>query len=68
MRRRMAEGAGLEALTLTPKPEYIRSMDTWRDPLYQKILTALPAGSGAADYITSLDVSARKPVARRCCG
>lgn len=66
--RCMAEAAGLVEVVLTPKPEYIRAMDTWRDPLYQKILAALPAGTGAADYITSLDVAARKPLGRRCCG
>lgn len=58
--RAWAEAAGLRDIVLTPKPEYIDAMTNWRDPLYQRIIGSLPAGSKASDYITSLDVSARK--------
>lgn len=59
--RAMAVAAGLSDVTLTPKPHYIDAMTNWEDPLYRGIVEALPAGSKPSDYITSLDVSARKP-------
>jgi len=40
-------------------------MTDWNDPLYKKILEHLPAGTGPADYITSLEVTASKA---KCCG
>lgn len=58
--RIMATAAGLSELTLTPKPHYIDAMTNWEDPLYRRIVEALPAGSKPSDYITSLDVSAVK--------
>jgi hypothetical protein len=36
-------------------------MTTWEDPLYRRIIAALPAGSRPSEYITSLDVTAVKP-------
>ncbi len=59
--RAMAAAAGLTAITLTPKPQYIEAMTNWQDPLYQRIVAALPAGTKPSDFITSLDVSAVKP-------
>lgn len=58
--REMAVMAGLADITLTSKPEYIDAMTDWQDPLYRDIISHLPAGAKASDYITSLDVSARK--------
>lgn len=58
---RMAKAVGLIDIQLESKPGYIDAMTSWQDPLYQKILAALPAGAKASDYITSLDISARKP-------
>lgn len=70
--RRMAGAAGLTDIVLTPKPEYIRALTNMQDPLYQKIAAALPAGKTVADYVTSLDLTARKPregeSSRACCG
>lgn len=57
----MATAAGLEAIKLTPKPQYIDAMTNWEDPLYRRIVERLPQGSKPSDYLTSLDVSARKP-------
>ena len=57
----MARAAGLVAIRLTPKPDYVNGMTDWNDPLYQQILAHLPAGATAADYITSLEITARKP-------
>jgi arsenite methyltransferase len=57
----MARAAGLTDLVLTPKPDYIKAMKDWEDPLYRKIIEHLPAGTQPGDYITSLEVKARKP-------
>jgi len=62
--RSMAAAAGLSDIVLTPKPQYIDAMTDWQDPLYKKIIESLPAGSKPSDYITSLDVSARKETRR----
>ena len=58
--RRMAQAAGLRDVVLTPKPEYVEALTGSEDPLYRRIADALPAGTGPADFVTSLDVSARK--------
>jgi len=57
---RMAREAGLTEIQLTPKAAYIEGMVDWQDPLYQKIAAQLPAGAKSSDYITSLEVTARK--------
>lgn len=59
--RRMAEAAGLRDVALTSKPQYIEAMTDWQDPLYRRIIETLPKGSKPSDYITSLDIVARKP-------
>jgi len=59
--RRMAIDAGLTEVTLDSKPQYIDAMTNWEDPLYQRIVAGLPAGSKSSDFITTLDVIARKP-------
>jgi SAM-dependent methyltransferase len=58
---RMMRDAGFIDLRLTPKPIYVQTMSEVRDPLYRKILEHLPSGTSPGDYITSLDISARKP-------
>jgi SAM-dependent methyltransferase len=57
---RDARDAGLADVTLTPKREYIDALANLGDPLYQRILAALPAGHTPADYVTSVDIAARK--------
>lgn len=52
--------AGLTDIVLTSKPSYIDAMTDWQDPLYRKIIAALPTGAKPGDYITSLDIAARK--------
>ncbi len=59
--RALAAAAGLTDILLSPKPRYIDAMGNSEDPLYRKIAQSLPPGAGPGDYITSLDVSARKP-------
>jgi arsenite methyltransferase len=58
--RRMAQAAGLTQIVLTPRPAYIDAMTSWQDPLYKRIIAGLPTGSTPGEYITSLDVAARK--------
>jgi arsenite methyltransferase len=60
---RMARDSGLIQIQLNTKKDYVEAMTDWNDPLYAKIVAQLPAGSGPADYITSLEVTARKPSA-----
>ncbi len=55
-----ARAAGLTDIVTTSKPEYIDAMTNWEDPLYKAIIAKLPPGSKPSDYITSLDISARK--------
>ncbi|MCL5270731.1 MAG: arsenite methyltransferase [bacterium] len=65
--RAMIEAAGLSEIALTPKPEYVEAMTDWKDPLYRQILERLPAGAKAGEFITSLDIAARKSAASCCC-
>jgi AhpD family alkylhydroperoxidase len=58
---RMAREAGLKDIVLKPKPDYIDGMVDWQDPLYKKIIAHLPEGAKPSEYITSLEVVARKP-------
>lgn len=58
---RTAKAAGLVDVVLTAKAAYVDGMVDWQDPLYQKIIAHLPAGAKPSDYITSLEVTARKP-------
>ncbi|MBX3364353.1 MAG: arsenite methyltransferase [Phycisphaeraceae bacterium] len=65
--RRQAEAAGLIEIVLTPKPGYVDAMTAWEDPLYKRIVAALPAGTKPSDFITSVDIAARKPMRTKCC-
>jgi SAM-dependent methyltransferase len=58
--RRMMEAAGLVNIEMTPRPGYMQAMKQIQDPLYQELATALPPGSAPADFVTSLDIAARK--------
>ncbi len=58
---RMAERAGLVEISLATKPHNIEAMADWNDPLYKSVLNLLPAGQQISDYVTSMDISARKP-------
>ena len=61
---RMVKEAGLADIRLNAKKDYLEAMTDWQDPLYVKILEHLPAGTKASDYVTSLEVSARKPLSK----
>jgi len=58
---RMAREAGLADIVLNPKSGYMDGMADWQDPLYKKIIANLPPGTKPGDYITSLEITARKP-------
>ncbi|MFM1941255.1 MAG: Arsenical resistance operon trans-acting repressor ArsD [Verrucomicrobiota bacterium] len=57
---RMAREAGLVDIVLTRRTGYVEGMVDWRDPVYRQIAAELPEGTGPADYITSLEITARK--------
>jgi len=59
---RWAREAGLTDIVLKPKAEYVEAMTSFEDPLYKQIVAHLPPGAKPSDYITSLEVQARKPV------
>ncbi len=54
------EKTGFSSIVLIPKPEYVKMMREWNDPLYKEISSALPEGVEMAEYIVSLSISARK--------
>ncbi|MEQ9616732.1 MAG: arsenite methyltransferase [Phycisphaerales bacterium] len=59
--------AGLTSLDITLKPEYVAAFENAKDPLYKRIAQSLPKGESIADYVTSMNLEARKP-AEACCG
>jgi SAM-dependent methyltransferase len=58
---RMMREAGLVDIVLTPKRDYVETMSRRNTPLYQSLATHIPEGTTPADYLTSLDITARKP-------
>ena len=58
--RAMLTAAGFSSIIFTPKPDYVRSMQSWNDPLYRQIAEALPKGEALDDYIVSLSIEATK--------
>ncbi len=58
--RQMVVASGLVDVALRPKPEYVAALAEFKDPLYARIAESLPAGKTAADFITSVDVTASK--------
>lgn len=65
---RFAREAGLEKIAVRVKSEYVVAMEHFEDPLYQKIMAALPAGAKPEDYVASVEITARKPGGKDCCG
>ena len=58
--RAMLTAAGFSSIVFTPKPDYVRSMQSWNDPLYRQIAEALPKGEALDYYIVSLSIEATK--------
>ena len=63
----MARKAGLQNIVLKSKPGDTEAMTSWEDPLCRNIVEHLPDGAKPLEYITSLEVQARKPDGS-CCG
>lgn len=62
--------AGVVAVRITPKPEYVAAMQDVQDPLYRRIAAELPPGQGIADYVASFEIEARRAGPRpksACC-
>ncbi len=57
----MVAAAGLTELVLSPKQGAIEAMLPSDDPMAKHLLGLLPAGTGPADFIASMIISARKP-------
>ncbi len=60
---RMAREAGLDNITLTEKQGYVEALTDWKDPLFKKVLENLPPGAKMSDFVISLYVIAKKPLA-----
>jgi SAM-dependent methyltransferase len=56
--RMHASAAGLCDIGMKAKPEYVDALTRWEDPLYRRIVAALPAGSRPSDYVVSMDITA----------
>ena len=60
---RMARDAGLVDITVTEKAAYVDTMIDWNDPLFRKIMEALPTGARMGEFVTSLYVTGKKSFA-----
>ncbi|MDY0169770.1 MAG: arsenite methyltransferase [Thermoguttaceae bacterium] len=56
----MVRTAGLVDAVFEAKSDYIDQMTEWSDPLYREIIAKLPPGTRPADFVTSLNITARK--------
>jgi SAM-dependent methyltransferase len=57
---RAASEAGLVAFTSEAKPGYVEAMTEWDDPLWKRIVDSLPEGRSPAEYVSSMNFTARK--------
>ncbi len=64
--RAMAAAAGLLDIRVTTKPEYVATLMRSDDPLYGQILAALPPDTTPADFVTSMNLEARRSAAACC--
>ncbi|HEV2330732.1 MAG TPA: arsenite methyltransferase [Verrucomicrobiae bacterium] len=59
---RMARDAGLADVRLNSKAGYVDALMQGQDPLYLKIAAQLPPETKPDDFVTSLEITARKPI------
>ena len=59
--REMVRAAGLAEAVFEAKSDYIDQMTEWSDPLYREIAGKLPPETKPSDYVTSVNITARKP-------
>lgn len=57
----MARAAGLVDIRIERKGGYVDVMMDWQDPLYRAIVEKLGPGERIGNYVTSVDITARKP-------
>ena len=57
----MIHAAGLTDAEFECKSSYINSMSDWSDPMFNELTAKFPSGTKPSDFVTSLNVSARKP-------
>jgi len=62
--REMVRAAGLAEAVFKAKADYLDQMTEWSDPLYRDIAGKLPPGTKPSDYVTSVNITARKPAAQ----
>jgi SAM-dependent methyltransferase len=62
-----ARAAGLVAVRVEPRLDYVAAMEDAADPLYARIAAALPAGARIGDHVASAEILARKPGVRASC-
>ena len=64
---KMIADAGLTNVRCESKPEAVEAMAGSSDDVFRSVLDALPEGTRITDYVTSLNITARKPAACGCC-
>jgi arsenite methyltransferase len=57
----MASKAGLKSVRVVRKSGYVDAMNSFQDPLYQKIAAGLGPGETIGSYVTSANITAVKP-------
>ena len=57
--------AGLTDLQRERRDGDIGAREDWQEPLYAQMVEHLPPDTTPADFVTSLSVSARKPLAHK---
>ena len=68
--RTMMRDAGLVKIELMPKPAYVETLSAGDDPLYRQVRAAVPDGGEPGDYVSSMDIAAKRPgpcCAPGCC-
>ena len=60
--KEMIRAAGLDHAEFELKSAYIDSMAEWSDPVFRKLADKFPTGTRASDYVTSMNVTARKQI------
>ncbi len=61
--KEMVRAAGLVDTEFEHKTGYIDSMAGWSDPVFRKIADHFPPGTKLSDFVTSLSVTGKKPLA-----
>ena len=57
----MAEAAGLVDVQVIARSEYAKAIEDFDDPIYRTISDSQRDGFVLCEYITSADITARKP-------